>query len=227
MNRLLKLSVLCATALAASTAMAGVTFFEGENFTGRQVRADAALPNFPSVGFNDRAKSAIVDSGAWEICVDINFLGGCTTLAAGRYPNLGGWANLISSTRPAYEDRRADAREDRREERREEWRGERPRDGVRGRATATLYSGPNMNGRAFPLGNEGDANMYGQFNDQASSLRVDSGYWIFCSEPGFRGECRTFGPGDYARLPPELNNRISSGRRIANEYPYTQGAYRR
>ena len=25
------------------------------------------------------------------------------------------------------------------------------------------------------------------------SLRVERGYWIFCSEPQFRGECRTFG----------------------------------
>ena len=35
----------------------------------------------------------------------------------------------------------------------------------------------------------------------------------------FRGECRTFGPGEYANLP-GLNNVISSGRRISNYYPY-------
>jgi hypothetical protein len=33
------------------------------------------------------------------------------------------------------------------------------------------------------------------------------------------GECLTFGPGDYANLS-ELSNRISSGRRISNNYPY-------
>jgi len=53
----------------------------------------------------------------------------------------------------------------------------------------------------------------------ASSLRVESGYWIFCSDSEFRGECRTFGPGDYASLP-GLNNAISSGRRISSSYPY-------
>ncbi len=57
------------------------------------------------------------------------------------------------------------------------------------------------------------------FNDRASSLRVESGYWIFCSDSDFGGECRTFGPGDYASLP-GMNNRISSGRRISNDYPY-------
>ena len=35
----------------------------------------------------------------------------------------------------------------------------------------------------------------------------------------FRGDCRTFGPGDYASLP-GMNNVISSGRQIANDYPY-------
>jgi hypothetical protein len=59
------------------------------------------------------------------------------------------------------------------------------------------------------------------FNDRASSLRVESGYWIFCSDAEFRGECRTFGPGDYATLP-GLNNVISSGRRISNDYPYSE-----
>ncbi len=297
MNRLLQLSVLATTALAASTAMAGVTFFEAENFGGRQVTAERALANFPSVGFNDRAKSAIVEGGAWEVCVDIDYSGGCTTLAPGRYPSLGPWSNLISSTRPlavpvaaaqpavstsggvtfygnkdfrgrrftidqpvddfsgtrandraesvvveggswelcddagyrgacqvfgpgrypslgALEGRISSARpyNDRRSDRRGE--------GRQRHATATLYANPNLKGRAYPLGDEGDANLHGQFNDRASSLRVDAGYWIFCSDAGFRGECRTFGPGEYAQLPPELQNRISSGRRIMEEYPY-------
>ena len=58
------------------------------------------------------------------------------------------------------------------------------------------------------------------FNDRAQSLRVERGYWIFCSDAEFRGECRTFGPGDYRHLPRALDNRISSGRRISERYPY-------
>ena len=65
-------------------------------------------------------------------------------------------------------------------------------------ARATLYEGPNLSGRAFPL-NDAVANLgRAGFNDRASSLRVESGYWIFCSDSEFRGECRTFGPGEYA-----------------------------
>jgi hypothetical protein len=58
------------------------------------------------------------------------------------------------------------------------------------------------------------------FNDRAQSLHVDRGYWIFCSDADFQGTCRTFGPGDYPNLSRGLDNKISSGRRISNEYPY-------
>ena len=82
-----------------------------------------------------------------------------------------------------------------------------------------LYEGPNLSGRSFSL-NDAVPNLGRTgFNDRASSLRVERGYWIFCSDSEFRGECRTFGPGEYASLP-GLNNVISSGRRISNEYPY-------
>jgi hypothetical protein len=57
------------------------------------------------------------------------------------------------------------------------------------------------------------------FNDRASSMRVEQGYWIFCSDADFNGYCRTFGPGDYPNLPPDPNNAISSGRPISSNYP--------
>ena len=44
---------------------------------------------------------------------------------------------------------------------------------------------------------------------------------MFCSEAQFRGTCRTFGPGDYPALPSGLDNRISSGRRVSEDYPYS------
>ena len=96
-----------------------------------------------------------------------------------------------------------------------------PRGWAGASASATLYSGQNLTGRAFALGSQGSGNLDRTFNDRAASLRVERGYWIFCSDANFQGECRTFGPGEYRNLPPELDNRISSGRRIANDYPYT------
>ena len=184
---------------------AGIVFYGQENFGGRQLVADHSLTNLANAGFNDRAYSAIVEEGSWEICAGSNFGGNCTVLAPGRYPNLAGWAGNISSARPTFEPR-----------------GDMRRDRMTGRARATLFSGANLTGRQFALGGEGENNLDGSFNDRASSLRVDRGYWIFCSEANYRGECMTFGPGDYPNLPPQLDNRISSGRRISNDYPYSR-----
>jgi hypothetical protein len=191
---------------AASSAMAGVTFYDAENFRGRPVDMNGVVPNFVERGFNDRARSAVVEGAPVEVCMDINFNGGCTVLQPGRYPTLGNLGGQISSVRPVrggYEQRGAI------DQGRPVGRG----------ASATLFSGPNMTGRAITLDREGAADLQ-NFNDRASSLRVERGYWIFCTDVQFRGECRTFGPGDYAQLPPGMDNRISSGRRISNNYPY-------
>jgi hypothetical protein len=182
----------------------GIIFFESENFGGRQFMIDQPDPNFSGSHAIDRYQSAIVEGGSWELCGDADFRGGCRIFVPGRYPELGGLSGRISSARPSYDQR-----------------GEMPRDEMRGRASATLFSGPYLTGRAFRLSAQEQSNLYDLFNDRASSLRVDRGYWIFCSDADFRGECRTFGPGEYPILPPELDNRISSGRRISNDFPYT------
>lgn len=192
---------------AGSAAADRITFYQDDNFGGRQFSADRPVTNFANNGFNDRVRSAVVHDGRWEICVDADFHGGCGVLAPGAYPNLGAYAGRISSVRPMdghYSDNRYNDRGRNREAR---------------VARATLYEGPNLSGRSYPL-NDTMWNLGTTgFNDRASSLRVESGYWIFCSDSEFRGECRTFGPGDYASLP-GMNNMISSGRRIANDYPY-------
>jgi len=180
----------------------GIIFFESENFSGSKFMINQPDPNFASSHAIDRYQSAIVEGGAWELCGDANLRGGCRTFLPGRYAELGGLGGHISSVRPSYEQR-----------------GEMPRDGIHGRAGATLFSGPNLTGRAFLL--SGEEQGYDLFNGRASSLRVDRGYWIFCSDANFGGECRTFGPGDYASLP-GLNNVIASGRRISNDYPYDE-----
>ncbi len=189
----------------AARSRGGIIFFEAENFRGREFMIDQPDPNFAGSHAVDRYQSAIVEGGAWELCGDADFRGGCRIFVPGRYPELGGLSGRISSARPSYDQR-----------------GEMPRDTMRGRASATLFSGPNMTGRSFRLSGEGQDNLYDLFNDRASSLRVDRGYWIFCSDANFRGECRTFGPGEYPVLSAELDNRISSGRRIWNDFPYTQ-----
>ena len=88
---------------------------------------------------------------------------------------------------------------------------------------AVLYEGRNFSGRSYVITGNSLPNLGSTgFNDRASSVRVEQGYWMFCSDSNYDGECLTFGPGEYSSLPPELNNRISSARRISQRYPYNQ-----
>ena len=94
-------------------------------------------------------------------------------------------------------------------------------DGRRGGPDAVLFTNPDFHGDRFVVDGDYMPDLANSgFNDRAQSLRVEHGYWIFCSDAQFRGQCRTFGPGSYARLGWALDNRVSSGRRISNRYPY-------
>lgn len=189
--------------IVAPANVGGVTFFETEDFGGRRFRVEQPFPDFLAARVSEEAGSAIVEGQPWELCADAGYRGGCQVLLPGRYPTLANFGGRVSSARPSQE-QRVDVRP------------------ARPRAPALLFAGPNLTGRAFALGAEGEGNLDGLFNDRAMSLRIERGYWIFCSDAGFRGTCRTFGPGDYASLPYELEGRISSGRRISNDFPYNQ-----
>ena len=87
----------------ASLASAQITFYESEDFRGRNFAANSWVSDFSRYGFNDRASSAIVHSGRWEVCVDIRFEGRCVVLSPGNYDSLRamGMNHRISSVRPA------------------------------------------------------------------------------------------------------------------------------
>jgi len=207
MNRTLRHAMAIFALAVTGTALANVTFYSRENFGGRDITLDQGLPNFEG-RFNDRARSAIVDQGRWEVCDDAGFRGQCEVLGPGRYPDLGRLTGQVSSARPLSNVALADQ--------------PRPR-GYRGEPRAILFEGRNLTGRSLELDNHNMRNLEGTgLNDRVSSLRVEGGYWLFCSDANFSGECRTFGPGDYPNLPPGLNDRISSGRRISSEYPYRE-----
>ncbi|MEO5700801.1 MAG: beta/gamma crystallin-related protein [Casimicrobiaceae bacterium] len=193
-----------------------ITLFDFPKFDGRGVSLENDVRNFDQIDLNDRAHSLIVESGTWQLCENADYRGSCVSLEPGRYPELGALAGRLSSAKllppvaggpppvPAPG----------------------PIGGPVGRpdnGRAELFGQRNLQGRALVIDRPivRDLAQY-NFNDRASSMRIDSGYWMFCSDANFEGECRTFGPGDYPTLPPELRNRISSGRRIANYYPYRE-----
>ena len=94
--------------LAATQASAQVRLFEDSNFRGRSVTVDRPLGNLERLDFNDRASSAVVRSGTWELCSDGRFGGRCVALRPGRYASLEsmGMNDQVSSVRPARRNRR-------------------------------------------------------------------------------------------------------------------------
>ena len=162
--------------------------------------------------FNDRAQSMIVNSGTWELCNDANYGGGCQVYGPGSLRQPG--RPLRTRQLGADDRRRGWAAAGGRWRRRRQLGLRLARRPVRRRQPDRPPVRHRQPGGAN-LDNAG-------FNDRASSLRVEGGYWVFCSDANFQGECRTFGPGDYPSLPCGLSNRISSGRRISGDYPYQQ-----
>ena len=103
MKKLLQHLVFVTATVAAGSAMAGVTFWEADNFVGRPFSANGAVPDFRAYNFNDRAMSMVVEGSPVEACSDINFGGQCQVFVPGEYPSLlqHGWTHTISSVRPA------------------------------------------------------------------------------------------------------------------------------
>ena len=210
-NPVTRIAVAAIFALGATAVLAGeITLYENPGFQGRRMTLRGTTPDLDRTNFNDRAESIVVREGVWEVCTDARFSGRCVRLQPGEYPNLqGDLNNRISSAREVaqYAPPPPPVAA--------------PGPGYGGPARAVLYEGEGFRGRSFELQRDVVRNLdRTSFNDRAASLRVFSGYWIFCSDANFEGDCRTFGPGDYPDLPGDLNRRISSGRRIADRYPY-------
>lgn len=112
MHTKLKTAVAVAALVVSAQAAAQVTFYERENFRGREFTVADVVDNFSGTGFNDRATSAVVERGRWEVCEDYNFQGRCVVLRPGRYESLAGMGmnNRISSVRPLNREARYENR---------------------------------------------------------------------------------------------------------------------
>lgn len=196
-----------------------IVLYEHDNFAGRSYGSNNSVSNLNDSGFNDRASSVIVRGGRWQICENAYFSGRCETLGPGEYPSLRvmNLNDRVSSVRELGWTPDGNGG----------WSGGNNGGGNWGggnwgsASRAILYSDGNLTGQAFVVSPSGISNLNGTgFNDRARSLRVESGYWIFCSDANFQGDCQTYGPGDYPYLSGGQYRSISSGRRISSNYPY-------
>ncbi|MES2073181.1 MAG: beta/gamma crystallin-related protein [Pseudomonadota bacterium] len=192
-----------------------IQMFSRQSFGGQSISFSEDASDLRANGFNDEAASIVVIEGTWLLCSDVGFGGECRTYGPGQYPDLGyGMANKVSSARALPE--RNDGNDNRpihgggwSRPPRDEDRSNYPRlvlfseDGLRGRSMA-------VSGNMVDLSNA-------DFNDRAASMVIENGYWEFCSDAYFRGQCRVLGPGQYPRLEPAFYRRLSSVRAAAPE----------
>lgn len=242
---------------AVSYTAAKLQVFEGRDFRGRSVELEQSIPDFDR-GRNPitSPSSAIVTGGTWEICTDYNYGGRCQALPPGQYNDLGAQlnyrivsarlleqpralppappppppvaaapvqanplaaiigaiaggviANSVQPSAPPPVPYQASG-------------------GYGGRID--VYSDVDFRGQAITLDNDVDNLRNSGFNDRIQSMRVSGGNWEACEDRNYGGACLVFGPGDYRRLPPQLDRAISSLRRVGGGDPnwggLTQGS---
>ncbi len=213
---------LSVAALAHASASAGeLTLFSGQGFQGKELRLNMAVRDLSTMDFNDRTHSMVVRSGRWEVCVHSEYRQ-CELIGPGEYPSLNRLEGQISSLREVgggvdegRGDNRADYRDDNRADYRDDNRG--GRFNGRGGDGAILFDALDMRGRSMPL--RGDVPNFQNlgFNDKTQSMVIMSGTWEFCLHANFRGECRTYGPGEYRNLDRAFYRSISSARMLSDD----------
>ncbi|MFO1342768.1 MAG: beta/gamma crystallin-related protein [Burkholderiales bacterium] len=194
-------------------APARIQLYDRTGFRGRTMTYEQSIADIDA-GSRFTAASAIVTGGTWEVCTDYNFGGRCQALPPGQYNDLGSQLNYrivsvrvvdggrptplpavppIAVAPPPVAPPPA-------------WNNDRVR--------VEVFTNPNFTGAAMTLDNDIDNLRNSGFNDRIQSMRVFGGNWEACEDRDFGGSCMVFGPGDYRRLPPQLDRSISSLRRV-------------
>jgi len=141
-----------------------LVLFNSPNYRGQSATYNQATPNLRSA--NNRAQSATVSGGEWQLCEGVNFTGRCVRLSRSS-PNLAdqGMRNRVSSVRPM---------------------GYIPPTPPAGNVEIVLYDQKNYLGnptsydRARP-----------NISKIAFSATVTSGTWLLCDGRSYSGRCIT------------------------------------
>jgi hypothetical protein len=164
----------------------------------RAVELTSNVDDLDSRNFSNSAYAAFVSDGTWRLCDRERARGRCSDFTPGRYESLGA---LEGRVRSAYLIASTPER-------------------VATVATyppgrAVLYQFPNFAGPSAVVeyGRAPDLD-WAHFKQPASSLRVESGTWLVCSELGYQGECRVLGPGEYPQLTDLMNGGVYSARQV-------------
>ena len=188
-----------------------IMLFEAPGFAGSAIELTKTNGKLDRIPAYSGADAVIVYGGTWRLCSREYYRGECFDFVPGRYENLGALTGRVSSAElvaitgaPA---------------------AVAPPPAGAGRVV--LYEYPNFRGQSFAINWSELPNLNRMgFSDRAASMRIEEGYWMFCTDAQFRGDCRTLGPGEYARLPGDVDRRIASVRRVNEIYGAASSSYR-
>ena len=209
----------------------GLVLFEHSNFGGQALPVNDNIARLDRFRFNDAASSIqIRGGGVWQVCSDADFRGTCRTIDASvaRLDYLG-LNDRISSIRRfdasiprpypgngyGRDDRYGDRGWGNRDQR--HGYGDRYENNGRygyGQGALVIYEHGDFGGQYLPVNQDlYDLNRT-NFNDKVSSIRVNSGRWLICSDPGFRGRCEVLQGTTRSLHYFRMNDAISSIKRI-------------
>ena len=179
-----------------------LVLYERPGFVGRSVEVTSTM------GRLDRFRTAgpgavVVYGGTWRLCSGELFRGECNEFAPGRYDNLGPLNDRVNSAELLTVPRAPV--------------GIAIPPAPAGRVV--LYEFSDFRGQSVVIDRATIPNLeWLGFNDRAASMRIEDGYWMFCTDVQFQGDCRTLGPGEYPRLPLSVDRKIVSARRVNEVY---------
>jgi hypothetical protein len=78
----------------------GLVLFDRDDFSGRSVWLEGPTANLEFLGFNDRARSIVIERGRWTLCTDANLRGRCSDFGPGRHVLSRELSGRISSAVP-------------------------------------------------------------------------------------------------------------------------------
>ena len=181
--------VLAAVLVAAAVPAAAVqmTVYKEKDFRGESRVFQDGTHDLARMNFHDQISSLVVESGAWEFCTQPGFSGDCVVLTPGRYATLPSKLNhriesvreappyILSATTKAAV-------------------------GIGDGPALVLFSGERFMGASHGVRKDTRVLLETGFSAPAASLVVHEGKWQACSEAGYQGTCRVFGPGRYRDL---------------------------
>jgi hypothetical protein len=187
-----------------------IVLFEAPGFGGSAfelTKTNGKLDRLPAYSGAD---AVIVYGGTWRLCSREYYRGECFDFVPGRYDSLGSLTGRVKSAELVAITGAPVAAA--------------PQGGA---GRVVLYEYPNFRGQSFAINWSELPNLNRMgFSDRAASMRIEEGYWMFCTDAQFQGDCRTLGPGEYARLPGDVDRRIASVRRVNEIYGAASSSYR-